>query len=53
MEFTNFKNIHEMLKKTVDSHSDKDAYRWFLGPDKQIESVTWKEFYKHMAKLST
>jgi len=43
MQFTDFRNIHHMLKETVDRHVDKPAYKWFVEPG-VTESVTWGEF---------
>ncbi|MCU0599738.1 MAG: long-chain fatty acid--CoA ligase [Desulfobacterales bacterium] len=45
MRIVDYQNIHQMLKKTVDAHSNITAYRWFLGTDGTSESVTWAEFY--------
>jgi len=45
MRIVDYQNIHQMLKKTVDAHSNLTAYRWFLGSDGTSESVTWAEFY--------
>ena len=45
MRIVDFQNVHQMLKKTVDAHTNVTAYRWFLGSDGTSESVTWGEFY--------
>jgi len=45
MQFVDFQNVHQMLKKTVDARPDVTAYRWFLDGEGSSESVTWGEFY--------
>ncbi|MCD6584854.1 MAG: long-chain fatty acid--CoA ligase [Desulfobacteraceae bacterium] len=45
MHIVDYQNLHQLLKKTVDSHSDTTAYRWFLDSEGTSESVTWTEFY--------
>ncbi|MCP4345194.1 MAG: long-chain fatty acid--CoA ligase [Desulfobacterales bacterium] len=51
MEFKDYQNIHQMLKETVESNSDKPAYRWFLSGGQRV-SVTWGEFYEQVRKVS-
>jgi len=48
MDFVDYRNIHELLKKTVDSKPDTTAYRWFLDSEGTSESVTWSEFYSQV-----
>ncbi len=51
MEFKDYQNTHQMLKETVDAHSDQNAYRWFLEAGQSV-SVTWGEFYDQVRKVS-
>ncbi len=51
MEFKDYRNVHQMLKETVDSNSGKPAYRWFLSGGQPV-SVTWEEFYEQVEKVS-
>jgi len=51
MQLESNKNLHEMLKKTVDKHPEKRAYSWFPEAGK-TESVTWQEFYNMTRKVS-
>ena len=51
MRIVDYQNIHQMLKKTVDSKSDTTAYRWFLDSEGTSESVTWAEFYDQVKQV--
>lgn len=51
MRFIDFQNVHQMLKKTVDTHTDLTAYRWFLDSEGTSESVTWAEFYDQVKQV--
>ena len=31
MDFRDFKNMHELVKETVDRQSNDTAYRWYVG----------------------
>jgi long-chain acyl-CoA synthetase len=44
MQFTDYLNVHEMLRETVDRCGDQDAYRTILDSG-ELESVTWSDFY--------
>ncbi len=44
MEFIDFKNIHDMLSKTVAASPQKPAYRYFIDGNER-ETVTWEGFY--------
>ncbi len=44
MEFRDFRNIHEMLKATVDRFGDHIAYRSILDSG-EMTAITWAEFY--------
>ncbi len=50
MEFTDFKNIHEMLAHTVERHPDKDAYRTILD-DGSMVSINWTEFAEQVRQV--
>jgi len=51
MEFIEFKNIHEMLKQTVDAVPNKNAYSW-LTENGGREYINWGEFYKQVRTVS-
>jgi long-chain acyl-CoA synthetase len=51
MRIVDYQNIHQMLKKTVDTKSDTTAYRWFLDSEGTSESVTWAEFYDQVKQV--
>ena len=45
--FTDYRNIHEMIKETVDRRRDRPAYRWFTAPG-QTEEISWNDFYRQV-----
>ena len=51
MRIVDYQNIHQLLKKTVDSKSNSTAYRWFLDSEGTSESVTWAEFYDQVKQV--
>ena len=51
MEFRDFRNVHEMLKVTVDRCGDRPAYRTILD-NGEMESITWKEFYDDVRRAA-
>jgi long-chain acyl-CoA synthetase len=51
MQFKDYRNIHGMLKETVDRCSNLTAYRWFPEAGR-TESVTWGEFYEQLKKVA-
>jgi len=51
MKFIDYRNIHQMLKETVDRYSDKPSYRWFIEPG-VTDSVTWGQFYDQARNVS-
>jgi len=51
MEFTDFRNFHEMLKTTVDRTPDTIAFRTILESG-EMESVTWSEFYDQVRQAA-
>ncbi|MCD4750262.1 MAG: long-chain fatty acid--CoA ligase [Thermoanaerobaculales bacterium] len=44
MEIVDFRNIHHLLKETVDRCGDQSAYKWILDSG-ETDSVTWNGFY--------
>jgi len=50
-EFRDYRNVHEMLKETVERHSEDGAYQWFVA-DGQTVSVTWREFYDQVRQVA-
>ena len=51
MPFKDYRNIHHMLKETVDSYPDAAAFRWFAEPDR-LESIDWTRFYETVKRVS-
>jgi len=51
MEFTDFRNVHEMLKETVDRFGDQTAYR-SISDDLQMDAVSWSNFYDEMRRAA-
>ena len=51
MRIVDYQNIHQLLKKTVDTKPDTTAYRWFLDSEGTSESVTWAEFYDQVKQV--
>ena len=51
MQFKDYRNIHQMLKETVDRKPRQTAFRWFLEQGQSV-SVTWEEFYAQVKKVS-
>lgn len=37
-----YRNIHDMVKATIDRNPRKTAYRWILNDNGDTGSVTWK-----------
>ena len=50
MEFRDFKNVHEMLKETVERFADRTAYRSILD-NGEMTGVTWGEFYAEVRRV--
>jgi long-chain acyl-CoA synthetase len=48
----NYKNIHDMVKVTIDKNPQKTAYRWILNDKGETDSVTWSEFYEQVRTVS-
>ncbi len=48
----NYKNIHDMVKVTIDKTPLKTAYRWILNDNGETGSVTWREFYSQALAVS-
>jgi long-chain acyl-CoA synthetase len=51
MEFKDFRNVHEMLKETVDRYGDRIAYR-SISDDRAMDAVTWNEFYDQVRQVA-
>ena len=49
---TNYKNIHDMVKVTIEKNPRKTAYRWILNDSGETASVTWGEFYEQVLAVS-
>jgi long-chain acyl-CoA synthetase len=49
MEFRDFRNVHEMLKETVDRFGDRTAYRSILDSG-EMTPITWNEFYDEVRR---
>ena len=49
-QIIDYKNIHELVKVTVDKYSDKRAYQWILNDNGDTESVTWSQFYSQVQR---
>jgi long-chain acyl-CoA synthetase len=51
MEIRDFRNVHEMLKETVDHYGDRVAYR-SISDDGQMDAVSWNEFYDQVRRVA-
>jgi long-chain acyl-CoA synthetase len=51
MEIRDFRNVHEMLKETVDRYGDRIAYR-SISDDGEMDAVTWNEFYDQVRRAA-
>jgi long-chain acyl-CoA synthetase len=51
MEIRDFRNVHEMLKETVDRYGDRIAYR-SISDDGDMDAVTWNEFYDQVRRVA-
>ncbi|MGD8367994.1 MAG: AMP-binding protein, partial [Desulfobacterales bacterium] len=49
--FRDYRNIHEMIKETVDRRRDHPAYRWFTAPG-QTEEISWSDFYRQVRRAA-
>jgi len=49
MDFKDFRNVHEMLKETVDRFGDRTAYRSILDSG-EMPAVNWNEFYDEVRR---
>ena len=49
MEFRDFRNVHEMLKETVDRFGDRTAYRSILDGG-EMDAVSWSDFYDNVRR---
>jgi long-chain acyl-CoA synthetase len=51
MEFKDFKNVHQMLKETVDRFGDQTAYR-SISDDLEMDAISWNDFYEQMRRAA-
>ncbi len=51
MGFTDFRNVHEALRKTVDRCSTRQAYGSILD-NGEITSLTWAEYYQQVRQAA-
>ena len=49
MEIRDFRNVHEMLKETVDRFGDRTAYRSIFD-DGEMDAVSWNDFYAEVRR---
>jgi len=49
MEFRDFRNVHEMLKETVDRFGDRTAYRSIFDSG-EMNAVSWNDFYDEVRR---
>jgi long-chain acyl-CoA synthetase len=47
MEIRDFRNVHEMVKETVDRCTDRVGFKSILDSG-EMEAVTWNEFYQQL-----
>lgn len=50
-QFTDYPNIHSLLKETVERRSAFPAYKWFSAPG-QIASITWNDFDRQVEETA-
>jgi long-chain acyl-CoA synthetase len=51
MEIRDFRNVHEMLKETVDRYGDRDAYRSIFD-NGEMDATSWNEFYEQVRRAA-
>ena len=51
MEMRDFRNVHEMLKETVDRFGDRTAYRSIFD-DGEMDAVSWIDFYAEVRRAA-
>ncbi len=51
MEFIEFKNIYDMLTRTVNQYGDTPAFKWFIDDDR-ADQVTWNAFYEQVRQAA-
>jgi long-chain acyl-CoA synthetase len=49
MKFTDFQNVHQMLKETVDRCGDQIAYRSIFDSG-EMDAIRWNDFYEEMRR---
>jgi len=50
MEIRDFRNVHEMLKETVDRFGDQTAYRSILDGG-EMDAISWNDFYADVRRV--
>ena len=50
-DFTDYGNIHELLKETVQRRGDAPAYRWFTAPG-ETDEISWNGFYAQVRQAA-
>jgi long-chain acyl-CoA synthetase len=51
MEFRDFRNVHEMLKETVDRYGDRASYQTIVDGG-ALHSVSWNDFYSDVRRAA-
>jgi long-chain acyl-CoA synthetase len=51
MEIRDFRNVHEMLKETVDRYGDRVAYRSIFD-NGEMDATSWNEFYEQVRRAA-
>lgn len=52
MDFVDYKNVHQMIRKIVDDRPDRPAFRWFVDDQGNTDGVTWTQFYDHAKQVA-
>lgn len=52
MAIKDFRNIHDMMKATVDEHADQPAYQWFSDAGEPLPPITWGDFYQQVRNVA-
>jgi len=50
-QFKDYRNIHHMLRETVDRRGPHPAYQWFVAPG-ETESISWDTFYNEVIQAA-
>ena len=52
MAIKDFRNVHHMLKETVDRYPEQPAYQWFSESGESLPPVSWKAFYGQVRQVA-